>query len=167
MGRRESAQAKQREADGDIVALRKLPHFRHCFGKNDAVPSQDHRPLRAVNQFERLLVFALRGRQVRPVSGHLRNDGLAIEFARHLLRVLGDIDKHRTRTAGTGDVKRFADRARNLARMGDQIIVLRDGKRDARDVGLLKRVGTDELAANLPRNADDGRRIEHRPSQCR
>ena len=45
--------------------------------------------------------------------------------------------------------------------MGDQIIVLGDGQRDAGDVGFLKGIGADQLAAYLTGDANDGRRIHH------
>ena len=126
------------------------------------MPGQNHRPLGAVNQLQRLLVLIGRWRQVRPISGQLRLDGLSVKFARGLLRILGDIHEHGTRPAGTRHIKCFADRLRNLIGMRDQIVVLGDGQRDARNVRLLKRVGTDELAAHLAGNTNDGRGIEHR-----
>jgi hypothetical protein len=43
-----------------------------------------------------------------------------------------------------------------------EIIVLGDRKSDAGDVDFLKSIRTDELAADLPGDANDGRRIEHR-----
>ena len=43
-----------------------------------------------------------------------------------------------------------------------QIIVLGDRQRDAGDVGFLKRIGADQLAAHLAGNADDRRGIQHR-----
>ena len=46
--------------------------------------------------------------------------------------------------------------------MGHQIVVLGDGQRDARDVGLLKRIGADELASHLTGDAHDRGGIEHR-----
>ena len=45
--------------------------------------------------------------------------------------------------------------------MRHQIIVLGDRQRDAGDVGFLKRIGAEELAADLAGDADDRRRIHH------
>ena len=45
--------------------------------------------------------------------------------------------------------------------------MLRDRESNARHVGFLKRIRTNELAANLPSNAHDWRRIEHRGRDTR
>ena len=45
--------------------------------------------------------------------------------------------------------------------------MLRDRQSDASDVGLLKSVVTDQLAAHLARDADDRRRIHHRRGNAR
>jgi hypothetical protein len=58
-------------------------------------------------------------------------------------------------------VKRLAHRWRHVLRARDQVVVLRNRQRDARDVRFLERVGANELAADLPRDADDGRGVEH------
>ncbi len=51
----------------------------------------------------------------------------------------------------------FTDAGSHVFRARHQIIVFGDGQRDAGDVGFLKRVRPDELAANLSGDADDGR----------
>ena len=51
--------------------------------------------------------------------------------------------------------------ATSLARV-TRIVVLGDRQRDAGDVGLLERVGSDERAADLAGDADDRRRVHHR-----
>ena len=48
------------------------------------------------------------------------------------------------------------------AALRHQIVVLGDRQRDAGDVGLLKGVGADQLAAHLAGDADDRRRVHHR-----
>ncbi len=78
------------------------------------------------------------------------------------MRVLGYVDEHRTRAAGASHIKSFAQHARQLIGVGDEVIVLGDGQGDAGNVGFLKGVGADQLAAHLPGDANDGRRIQHR-----
>ena len=60
------------------------------------------------------------------------------------------------------DRKRLANGRRDVGGAGDQIVVLGDRQRDAGDVGLLERVGADQLAADLTGDADDRRRVHHR-----
>ena len=45
--------------------------------------------------------------------------------------------------------------------MRHQVIVLGDGESDTRDVSFLESVGTDQLAADLAGDANDGRGIQH------
>ena len=92
----------------------------------------------------------------------MRLRGIPVEFAGSLLRVLCDVDQNRPRAARSRHIERFADRSRHFIGVRHQIVVLRDGQRDAGDVGFLKGVGADQLAADLPRDAHDWRRIEHR-----
>ena len=60
---------------------------------------------------------------------------------------------------GRGHVERLGQRARDLRRVGDEVVVLRDGHRDAPDVGLLEGVGADRLARHLAGDRDDGHRV--------
>ena len=59
-------------------------------------------------------------------------------------------------------MKRLAHRRRDVFRAGDEVVVLGDRQRHAGDVGFLERVGADQLAADLPGDADDRRGVEHR-----
>src|SRR6202158_4386512 len=154
MGRSESSQTEQRETDWDVVPLGEGADFLHCAREDNAVPRQDYGPLRAMDQFKRLFILLPCGRQVGPVSWQLRLDRFPVELACGLLRILSDIHEHRARPPGTCHIKCFADRARDLIRMRDQIIVFGDRQRDTRYVSLLKRVRSDKFAANLPSDAD-------------
>ena len=162
MRRRECAQAEQRERHGNAGPLGEVANLAHRAGNDDAVSGQNHRPLGIVNQFQRVIVFLRRRRQIGTISRQLRLGRIPVELASGLLRVLGDVDQHRARTAGARHVKSFADGLRHFAGVRHQIIVLGDGERDAGDVGFLKRVGPDQLAADLSGDADDRRRIQHR-----
>ena len=83
-------------------------------------------------------------------------------LARALLRVLRDVDQHRSGTSRSRDGERLAHRRRDVVRARDEVVVLRNRQRDAGDVGFLKRVGSDQLAADLTGDADDRRAVHHR-----
>ncbi len=78
------------------------------------------------------------------------------------MRIFGYIDEDGAGTAGTGHIEGFAQDPGQLIGVGNQVVVLGDRKRDAGDVSFLKGVGADQLAAHLPGDAHDGRRIQHR-----
>ncbi len=157
----ESAEAQQCERDRDSRALGEVAHFFHGAGDDDAVAGEDDGPLGVMDQFESLLVFLRVGRQIGTVAGQLRLGGVPVEFAGGLLRIFRDVDQHRARAAGAGDVEGFANCAGHFVGVGHEVIVLGDGQGDAGDVGFLKGVGADELAAHLAGDAHDGRGIEH------
>ena len=92
----------------------------------------------------------------------MRLGGVPIELARSLLRILGDVDEHGSRPAGPRDGERLAHARRHVGGARHEIVVLGDRQRDAGDVGFLKRVGSDQLAADLTGDADDRRAVHHR-----
>ncbi len=162
MRRREAAQAEQRRRNRNAALLGKVAEHVHGAGNNHAVAGQDHGPLCAVDQLERLIVIRGLRRKVRTISRQLRRRRFPLELAGALLRVLGDVDQHRPRPPRGRDVERFANGARDFVRARDQVIVLGDRQGDAGDVGFLEGVVADELAAYLPGDAHDGRGIHHR-----
>ena len=66
-----------------------------------------------------------------------------------------DVDEHRARSAGRGDVERLADDLGQVGGVLDQVVVLGDRDGDAGDVGLLERVGADDGRGNLAGQDDD------------
>ena len=85
-----------------------------------------------------------------------------VEVTGRLLRVLGDVDEHRSGAATGGDLKGLAHCWTDVLRSRDEVVVLRHRQRDAGDVGLLETVAANELAADLSGDADDRRRVHHR-----
>ena len=73
--------------------------------------------------------------------------------------ILGHVDDDRARTARAGDVERLLEHARQVLDLLDEIIVLRDRRRDAADIGLLERVLADIGIRHLSRDADERHRI--------
>jgi hypothetical protein len=69
--------------------------------------------------------------------------------------------KHGAGPSGCSDVERFAHRSGDIAGVRHQVVVFGDGQSDAGDVGFLKGVGADQLAAHLAGDADDGRGVHH------
>ena len=63
--RRERADAEQRHRDRNAGALRELANERHRAREQDAVTGKDHRPARAVNQFERRAAIRVGDRGAR------------------------------------------------------------------------------------------------------
>ena len=79
-----------------------------------------------------------------------------------LQQVGGDVDHYRPRTPAACPVKSFGDRLRNLVNRANQTAPLGQRERHAENVSLLKRIGADQRAAHLPRDADQGNRIHLR-----
>ena len=108
------SKTQQRHRDGNGGAFGERLHFVLGAGNQNAVAGQDHRPLGFANQFHRLFVCFLRGRKIGTIAAHLRRGRFPVEFAGGLLRVLGDVDQHRTGASGFRDVKSFANRGRQI-----------------------------------------------------
>ena len=161
----EGADAEQRRRDRDVRALGELADDVAGARDRDAVPGQDHRLLRRVDQVERVLDLAGHRAMRRAIAAQLRRVG-PHELARALLRVLGDVDQHRAGAARARHVERLADRLGDFVGAGHQVVVLGDRQGDAGDVGFLKGIGADQLAADLAGDADDGDRVEHRRRQA-
>ena len=162
MVRGDAAEAEQRHRDRGFGLLGEGDDLLGGARLDDAAAGEDHRPLRLANQLDRALEVGRRRPVIRPIAAELRLGAVPVELARRLLRVLGDVDQHRSRAAGGGDVERLANRRRDVLCARHQVVVLRDRQRHAGDVGLLEGVAADQLAADLSRDADDRRGVEHR-----
>ncbi len=117
------------------------------------MPRQDERALRRIDEFDRIDA----ARVTRPRErGEVWSRLLPVEFALAELRVLREVDEHRSGAAAGSHRKRFANCRRDVAGARHEVVVLGDRQGDPGDVGLLKRVGSDERAADLTGDADDG-----------
>ena len=150
---------EQRHGHGDLRLLGERPDCRLALAEDDAVAGQDDRPLCRVDERNRIHA---EGMTAAVDARHVRRGFIPVELADAELRVLGDVDQHRTRAAVLRDRKRLAHRRGDVARVRHEVVVLRDRQRDAGDVGLLERVRADEAAAHLSGDADDRRRVHHR-----
>ena len=138
-------------SDRDIRRFRELRDFALGAGKDDAVPGENHRAFRLIDQRERFVEFLLRREKSRDFAVRLGSRGLPIEFAGAQLGVLGDVHQHRAGPIGSRDQESLAQARGDLLGARDQIIVLGDGEGDAGDVRFLKGVGADHRAAHLAR----------------
>ena len=76
-----------------------------------------------------------------------------------------DVDEHGARPPGRCDVERLANGLGDVGGVFDQVVVLGDRQRDARDVGLLKGVGPDDRRGDLAGQYHDGHRVHVRVGQ--
>ncbi len=113
----------------------------------------EHRPLGRGDQLGGLTHLLGVRAQVGLVAGQVKLLGPG-EGGLGLQDVLGQIDQHRTRTAGGGDVERLGDGPRDVGGVGDEEVVLRDRQRDAADVGFLEGVAADGGAGHLAGDRD-------------
>ena len=79
--------------------------------------------------------------------------------------VLGNIDDHRSGTAGGGDVERLVDDAREVVDVPHEVVVFGARPGDADGVRLLEGVVADEVRGHLTRQAHDGDTVHHRVGQ--
>ena len=119
----------------------------HRAGDEDAVTGEDERALGRVNQIERVLDLARDG-TVIAAGSRAASVRRATRTRRELCcAVLRDVDQHRARTSRARHVEGLAHDARDFVGPGDEVVVLGDRQRDAGDVGLLERIGSNQLAA--------------------
>ena len=95
------ADAEKRHGDGNAGALSELADKRHRAREHDAVAGEDDRPASTVDELERRAAVGVgdRGARHTDVTGVRRRRLLVLEFARRLLRVLGDVDEHGARSS--------------------------------------------------------------------
>jgi len=93
--------------------------------------------------------------QLRHVPGDV-NQVRVLEVEAHVEHVLRNVDVHRARTAGPRQVEGLLHHARDVLRIGHQVVVLRHRHRDAGDVRLLEGVAPDERRRDV--GGDDHQR---------
>ncbi len=130
-------------------------------GIDEPAAGVEDRPARRLHQRHGLTDADHLRPQLRPV-------GLVLDVARRVVRagcdlnVLGDVDDHRARAAGGGDVERLGQDARQILHPAHQVVVLGARPRDADRVALLEGIGADEVRRHLAGDADHRDGIQHR-----
>jgi hypothetical protein len=82
-----------------------------------------------------------------------------------LEHVFREVEQHRPRPAGAGDLECLGHRQRDLVGVHDHGCVLRDRQRDADDIGLLECVLSEQRARHVARDGDHRHRVHHRRRQ--
>ncbi len=162
MAGREPAESEQRHRHRCVDSLGELTHFLHRAALENALAGENNRSLRRRDQFNGLPDLTLADGELWAIPPHLYRSRIPFPTALRLLRVLGDVHEHWTRTARLGEVKRFLDRRHDVFDARHQVAVLGDRQRDAGDVGFLKCVVANELARHLTRDAHHRDRVHLR-----
>ena len=162
IGGGEAADAEERHRHRDVGVPREGHQRVHRPRNHHPVAGEDDRPLRVIQQRRGAADGSAIERRGRLRDRPGRRGRIPIERRARLLRVLGDVDEDRPRPPRPGHGKRLADGWRDVRGVTDKVVVLGDRQRDAGDVRLLKRVRSDQAAAHLPGDADDGGGVHHR-----
>ncbi len=160
--RGETAEAEQSRRHGDPGLLDELAKeiARPC--SDDPVAGEQHGPLGGIDERDGALQIGVAGMVLRTVTGQPNRAVVPYEVGGRLLGILRDVDEHRPGSTGPRDVERLPEHGRDVLGARDEIVVLGDGERHARDVGLLKRVAPDVLRRDLAGDAHHRNRVEHR-----
>ncbi len=130
-------------------------------GVDDTTSHVEHWALGGSDAGRRLADLTRMTSSRRPPAGEI--DRVRIfEVELGLLDVTGNVDEHRTATAGTCDVERSLDHVGQLFHVFDEPRMLDDRDRDSRDVALLKGVSPDQMRPHLTGDADEGSRVHPR-----
>ena len=136
---------------GDHGQLQRVSQFDQLIGRtgaDHAAADVEHGALGTLHTLHRRANLL----GIAAVSGAIRGQVHLIGIVEdHLLRqdIGRNVDQHRARTAGCGDMERFAEDGRQLIGGLQQEGVLDHGHGDADDVGLLEAVGADDAAWHL------------------
>ena len=155
---RNAGKAHQGATDRRVNLLGERQHFFLCFRRDETAAEVNERTLRGIDErrgfFDahvlcRVAFFGLYG-------------CLRLVVADRCLHVLRHIDEHRARSAGLRKRKRLADGVRQILHGADEVVVLRNGQRHARNVDLLEAVRADLCRRHVAANRDKRDGIEVR-----
>ena len=157
IARGEGAQPHQRRDDRDPELFHEGAENLGGFSENHPSPDDDERFFRLEKHFQGFIAEPL---QIRTALLRGRNGGSGgLRFRDRLNHILREIDKDRSRSPRTGNLKGLPDRPVQIADVPDQKVVFRAGPGDPGDVHLLEAVTADQGRGNLPRQDDDGNGI--------
>ena len=95
-----------------------------------------------------------------PIAGH-RQAARALEHALPVLHILRDVENHRSRPPGPGDLEGRAYGSLEFGRVGDEENMLGNRAHDARDRRFLERIGADRAGRDLAANHHDRYGVRH------
>ena len=150
------AEAHQGRGDRDSRDLDQLAQQLRRLGPgvDDAAAGIDHRAFGRSQQRHGLA-------NLRRIALHARRVGnVDVVLARRMigtdpeLHVLGNVDQHRSGTAGGCDIERLVQHFRQVVDVAHQPVVLGAGTGDADGVAFLECVIADQMRGDLPGDAD-------------
>ncbi len=147
--------------DRDPGLLGERPELVRGATLDHTVPSHDERPLGPTNTIDGGADRHRVGVVQWCISGQVHGP-MPLRDSARLLRILRYVDQHRTGSAGRRQMERFPEDRRQIVGAPHEIIVLGDGNRDPRDVGLLKSVAAQHGARYLASDRDEWCRIHPR-----
>ena len=157
----EGALGEQRRRDRHLQCLGQQDQIVRGLAVDDATTDVQHRLARVSNQIGCRPDVLKLARELRAVPNKVdRIDVLEVDLGQ--LEVLGDIHEHGAGSASARDVERLVDRLRDVLCLLDQERMLDDRHHDARDIGLLKSIGADQVRGHLAGDRDQRRRVEER-----
>ena len=155
MRAREAADAEQRGDNRNVGLLRQLTNLCVGAGDDDAVARYNDRPLRRLNQLCGSRHFlGIDAIGVRPVAAQLHLV-FPVELPLVLEHISRNVDQHRARASGRGDVEGFLHRPRDLVYVTHQLVVLGYRNRDPLDIRLLEAIAANQGADHLASDADE------------
>ena len=131
-----------------------------CISQFNTLPHQSQRSLGVINQFgcslhSRGIEFG-----IRLVTSHTRHMH-RLPFALMHLRILREVEHHRSRTTATGDIESPADGPRHILWTPNLIAPFRDGLCYTYEVNLLESIGSKRSSSHLSADDDEWCRIHH------
>ena len=148
VGRGEGAEPEQRRGDRHVGLLGERAHRRAAPDRITPCPAR--KSGRSAASISRDRTRELAAARAALAGDFAQRRISPDEFARRLLRVLGDVDEHRPRPPAARDGERLPDRRRDVLDARHQEVVLGDRQRDAGDVGLLERIRAEQLRRTCP-----------------
>ena len=164
---RDRAFAEQRQGDGDVGFFGELLELRHCARVQDPLPGENDRPLGLADHLDGFVDGGFGSLHGRLVAGQPYGVLWPLENAACVLHALGNVDEHRPRSPGAGDVECLLEGMREILDVRHQEVVLGDRQGDAGYIGLLESVGSDGGEWHLAGDGYDGRRSPSWRSRAR
>ncbi len=156
----ESTLPKQRGRDRNLRFFCQFTQGILRARNHDAVSNQEERFLRFADCLRNIsnmfgVDFVV---LVRLITGNIH---LSVQIDRHWpgTHIFGNINQNRTRPPGRGDMKRLADRTRNVVGRIQQIAVLHNRHADIKNIGFLEGVFSDHPRNGLTGQANHRDRI--------
>ena len=158
MVRRDDAQAQKCRRHWHTEKLGDLAHLAGHLRAHDAASHEQQWPLSLLDCLDHSIDFRFAARVFTRIAAQLdRFRIFIVEF--RIEYVLGHINDDWPRTARAGNEERFLEDARQFLYILDEIIMLCNGRRDAKDVRLLERILADIGISHLSGDADERNRV--------